>query len=424
MWSNGVEEMGVLRGKAMDALKGLFERKWVLPVATLVLGIALGLIYAWLIDPLNVIDTTPDTLRQDLREDYLRMAVDSYSVNREIGLAIQRYEELGEYGESVLEAIGADPGLVDPSAIQNFRAVITLPGSGDDVFEPAVPESTERASAWRVILPVGGVIVLVGFLIAFVLAKRSRMISTQEHYQPQPAQALEEVLAEPVVDLEKPAPPMREPLATFRTTYNLGDDSYDDAFSIESATGDFLGECGVGIADVIGVDGARKISSFEVWLFDKNDIQTVTKVILSQYAFDDNSTRTRLAAKGDPVLVESGGVVDLQTASIEVQARVVDYVYQRLIRPRLLRVDVEAVIHLHPGSVHHHVGVGDQRHRLRHHLAHPGGDLQPFSLQAPPVLLAGQYHQVDVRVIVRVNAARDVQPHDPRVLSKQLDRTR
>ncbi|HEY70284.1 MAG TPA: hypothetical protein G4O08_06855 [Anaerolineae bacterium] len=325
--------MGVLRGKAMDALKGLFERKWVLPVATLVLGIALGLIYAWLIDPLNVIDTTPDTLRQDLREDYLRMAVDSYSVNREIGLAIQRYEELGEYGESVLEAIGADPGLVDPSAIQNFRAVITLPVSGDDVFEPAVPESTERASAWRVILPVGGVIVLVGFLIAFVLAKRSRMISTQEHYQPQPAQALEEVLAEPVVDLEKPAPPMREPLATFRTTYNLGDDSYDDAFSIESATGDFLGECGVGIADVIGVDGARKISSFEVWLFDKNDIQTVTKVILSQYAFDDNSTRTRLAAKGDPVLVESGGVVDLQTASIEVQARVVDYVYGEGVLP-------------------------------------------------------------------------------------------
>ena len=325
--------MGVLRGEAMDALKGLLERKWVLPVAALVLGIALGLAYAWLIDPLNVTDTAPDTLRQDLQEDYLRMAVDSYSVNREINLAIQRYESLGEHVESVLEAIGADPGSVDPSAIQNFRAVITLPVSGDDDFEPEISEATDQPSAWRVILPVGGVIVLVGFLIAFALAKRSRMISTQEHYQPQPAQRLEEVLAEPVVDLGTPAPAMREPLATFRTTYNLGDDSYDDAFSIESATGDFLGECGVGIADVIGVDGARKISAFEVWLFDKNDIQTVTKVILSQYAFDDQSTRSRLAAKGDPVLVESGGVVDLQTASIEVQARVVDYVYGEGVLP-------------------------------------------------------------------------------------------
>ena len=35
--------MGVLRGEAMDALKGLLERKWVLPVAALVLGIAMGL---------------------------------------------------------------------------------------------------------------------------------------------------------------------------------------------------------------------------------------------------------------------------------------------------------------------------------------------------------------------------------------------
>jgi hypothetical protein len=62
-------------------------------------------------------------------------------------------------------------------------------------------------------------------------------------------------------------------------------------------------------------------------LFDKNDIQTVTKVLMSRYAFQDGATHNRLAAKGDPSLAESGGVIYLQTASLEVEARVVDLVY-------------------------------------------------------------------------------------------------
>jgi hypothetical protein len=178
---------------------------------------------------------------------------------------------------------------------------------------------------------VGAVIALVGMLIAAFMTRRSRMLQGEEHYHPQPQQPMDEIIAERLEP--KDSSPAREPLATFRTTYNLGDDSYDDSFSIESATGDFLGECGVGIADVIGVDGARKISAMEVWLFDKNDIQTVTKVIMSQHAFDDSAARSRLAAKGDPVLVESGGVVDLDTESLQIEARVVDFVYGEGVLP-------------------------------------------------------------------------------------------
>ena len=315
----------------MDVLKSLLERKWILAGACLVVGIALGLIYAWQIDELEVINTTPDMLRQELREDYLRMAVDSYSVNREIALAIERYENLGDYAEETLQTIGADPGLVDPSALQNFRAIITLPIADNGISGPGDESGETRASPWRIILPVAGVIVLVGVAIATLLAKRTQMIQGEEQYIPQPVQAFTEMPIERL-DMDETVP-VRDPLATFRTTYNLGDDSYDDSFSIESATGDFLGECGVGIADVIGVDGARKISALEVWLFDKNDIQTVTKVLMSQHAFDDAEARTRLAAKGDPILVESGGVVELETESLEVEARVVDFVYGEGVLP-------------------------------------------------------------------------------------------
>ena len=81
------------------------------------------------------------------------------------------------------------------------------------------------------------------------------------------------------------------------TTYMAGDDLYDDSFSIDSPSGEFLGECGVGISDTIGVGDPKKVTAFEVWLFDKNDIQTVTKVLMSEHAFNDAAIRQRLAPR-------------------------------------------------------------------------------------------------------------------------------
>ncbi|MEM8863141.1 MAG: hypothetical protein AAGD96_32940, partial [Chloroflexota bacterium] len=51
------------------------------------------------------------------------------------------------------------------------------------------------------------------------------------------------------------------PISTYRTTYTYGQDAYDDSFSIESATGEFLGECGVGISETMGSGGSRAVSA-------------------------------------------------------------------------------------------------------------------------------------------------------------------
>jgi hypothetical protein len=88
------------------------------------------------------------------------------------------------------------------------------------------------------------------------------------------------------------------PIARFRTDYERGHDTYDDSFSIENAQGDFLGECGVGISESIGMDTPKNVTAFEVWLFDKNDIRTVTKVIMSDHAFFDEALKAKLAAQG------------------------------------------------------------------------------------------------------------------------------
>jgi hypothetical protein len=117
------------------------------------------------------------------------------------------------------------------------------------------------------------------------------------------------------------------PQAQFVTTYTLGDDHYDPSFSIELETGEFMGECGVGISENIGVGEPNKTTAFEVWLFDKNDIRTVTKVLMSEYAFHDEALHAKLAPKGDPVLAAVGDDIMLETKKLRVRARILDAEY-------------------------------------------------------------------------------------------------
>ncbi len=117
------------------------------------------------------------------------------------------------------------------------------------------------------------------------------------------------------------------PIAQWMTTYLVGDDLFDDSFSIDSLSGEFLGECGVGIADTIGVGEPKRVSAFEVWLFDKNDIQTVTKVVMSAHAMNDDTTSARLAAKGEPVLASHSQTIELLTKTLRMAVRVMDMDY-------------------------------------------------------------------------------------------------
>jgi hypothetical protein len=119
----------------------------------------------------------------------------------------------------------------------------------------------------------------------------------------------------------------QSPIAQFVTTYVSGDDLFDDSFSIDSASGEFLGECGVGISETIGVGDPKKVSAFEVWMFDKNDIQTVTKVLMSAHAYNDPSTYQRLQAKGEPIMVERGQRVTLETATLQMIATIAEIDY-------------------------------------------------------------------------------------------------
>jgi hypothetical protein len=119
----------------------------------------------------------------------------------------------------------------------------------------------------------------------------------------------------------------RAPLIQFSTTYALGDDRYDMSKSIEAPNGDFLGECGVGISEPLDGSSPVKATALEVWLFDKNDVRTLTKVLMSEYAYNEAAIRNKLAPKGDAVAIKKGDVVELKTQTLKIGARVVDLVY-------------------------------------------------------------------------------------------------
>ncbi|MBL8063003.1 MAG: hypothetical protein JNK32_08305 [Anaerolineales bacterium] len=64
-------------------------------VLAIVIGIGLGLVYGWVIDPVEYIDVTPDVLREDYKVDYTLMVAEAYANDFDPALAAQRLAILG-----------------------------------------------------------------------------------------------------------------------------------------------------------------------------------------------------------------------------------------------------------------------------------------------------------------------------------------
>jgi hypothetical protein len=120
--------------------------------------------------------------------------------------------------------------------------------------------------------------------------------------------------------------PVRQ-LAGFQAVYQHGTEEFDRAFIIENANGDFLGECRIGIAETIGSGSEKQVVAFELWLFDRNDERTFTRIIMSEDAYYDEALRAKLATRGEPVLADPGAPIALETASLIINAEVMEVDY-------------------------------------------------------------------------------------------------
>jgi hypothetical protein len=62
-------------------------------VLGVVLGGIMGFIFAWGLWPVEVVDTTPEVMRADLQEDWLRMAAETYARTNNPDDALRRWNE-------------------------------------------------------------------------------------------------------------------------------------------------------------------------------------------------------------------------------------------------------------------------------------------------------------------------------------------
>ena len=303
--------------------KNYLQDRRAMLILGVILGLLLGLIIGWGLWPVQWTDATPEVLRTDLQQDYLRMTIDSYYRNGNTNLAMQRYNNLGEDAASTYNYLLTDPGYLSPADVQGFGQMVTSV-TGAPIPTTTAPTTEEGGGTTSQLVIFASIaVILVLLVIAGIFVYRLFRKSTAP---PTPVTQGAEISRQAErTDFQSLG--LAQPITQTMTTYVLGDDLYDESFSIDTAGGEFLGEYGVGVSETVGVGEPKKVAALEVWLFDKNDIKTATKVLMSEHAYNDPNIRARLEPKGELIVVKPREEVLLETKTLQLLATVVDMEY-------------------------------------------------------------------------------------------------
>jgi hypothetical protein len=334
-------------------------------IVGLIVGCLIGwLAIGWLLWPVEYVGEAYTYELNDVEKmQYVAAVADSYSLTKQVGVAQQRFnawtteekinslarlfvedqvqgkapeaQQVAELASELQRAEGWSPAVVNQvvsevaaqyaqdGATDKAQAVSLFASTvGTSIVAPSESAATQVPGASEAEAPLGrnvgallrvlGILLLVVVLVAIVLFVRRR--------QPDRRAAA----VKPEVEWTGVGPP---PLLQRTSSYSLGMDSFDESFAIETEDNEWLGECGMGISESLGDVTPRRVAAFEVWLFDKPNTRTVTKVLMSEYANHEEMLRNKLLARGDPVLAEPGATFTLETPALTVEARVMEMVY-------------------------------------------------------------------------------------------------
>ncbi|MBI5352460.1 MAG: hypothetical protein HZB50_07475 [Chloroflexi bacterium] len=308
----------------MDFIVALIKKLPLVPIALFIVGIILGLLVGWVVAPVKFVDATPSYLRADLQEDYLRMAIDSYSINPNPNLAVQRWNDLGAGANEALQKIQSNPGTINQAALNSYAELVrnaTIANGQSPTGTASGSSMTKTALIIFASVLVLGVAAASAFYLYRLLGKRgSGEVTTT-------MQAVEINRHAEKTDFEVMG--LVKPIMQTMSTYLIGDDLYDELFEINPPSGGkSLGQYGVGISKDIGVGGPpKKVTAFEVWLFDHNDLKTATKVLMSRHAYNDPEIRGQLEPKGELILIEPQAKILLETDTLQLLGTVIDLEY-------------------------------------------------------------------------------------------------
>ncbi len=307
----------------------------------------------------------PDELSQAYQDHYMAMVVDSYLINQQADVAQDRLKRFGPeqkirmLGERSAAYVAAGRG-VEAQLINNLAATLkSAEGWSDDttksiigdlalqyqgdparaqaistysaqLLEGQVPELTPQpgeaapteptqAEAPPAEAPAAGgglpwqwiIACCLGLLVAGVVI----YLVGRRRFEARKAPTKQKIVWE-----GEGIPPLKQ----WAGTYNLGDDNYDEFFTIETDDGDFLGESGMGIMEAIPGTSPKQVVAFDVGLFDKTDITTLSRVVMTESAYNNETMRTKIDAnpQAEPVLAQPGKEFSFETSALRVEAKI------------------------------------------------------------------------------------------------------
>jgi hypothetical protein len=70
--------------------------RWIWFVLVIILGIGFGLLYGWALNPVQYVNTSPDSLRVDYKTDVVLMVAEAYQSDGDLTQAARRLAILGD----------------------------------------------------------------------------------------------------------------------------------------------------------------------------------------------------------------------------------------------------------------------------------------------------------------------------------------
>ena len=316
----------------------------------LLIGLGIGLFYAWQINPVEYAGGAfPHELNDSFKSDYVSSVAESYLTNRDTSLAANRLRSFSvEEKVSLLSQAAANftnrgatieadgvadlaknlnlfegwapdavnRGLQSGAATQAFAEQLGMVPTAGQTIPVAQPPVEEEASTggWLRTLLIGllaVLVVVIGFLILTQI-------------KPKRQRAAPRIDPDMAAGWDGSGP---QPLRTWTGQFTIGQDAYDESFTVETAEGDFLGECGMGILEGFASGSPKKVIAVDVWLFDKTDIRTVSVPVMSKFAFEDDVLRNKLPPDSNPVLAAEGQTFEIETTALLVKAKIDEVVY-------------------------------------------------------------------------------------------------
>jgi hypothetical protein len=327
-------------GKA--ALSSLAPSLWRLGLV--LLGLIIGLVWAYQGAPVKFKDAEPVHLADGYKDQWIKMTAVEFSRYQDAGEA-QRKLVNGGISSGMIQDLIDENQAANPELASQLAALLPIADQSRSESSSQADKIESGFFSSLIMGPLGCLVgtAIIGVILSLVFTfywavpvgkwaktRAGRPGATMPGATAAGAIHAAQVAAKrAAVDQRTDFAAVGEapPLTQYMSTYILGNDLYDDSFSIETPAGEFLGECGSGISETIGVGDPKKVTATEVWLFDKNDIRTITKVLMSEHAFRDQALRTKLAPKGEAVMVSPNAVTTLETQTLRVRIRVMDLQY-------------------------------------------------------------------------------------------------